>query len=103
MSNAPYYVELTQEDPPDSPTPGSWHYAGEISGFTTATKALEAGLLHIGEPVPEQYFYPCCDFQQRDTIITAVVVYWEDASGNRNEEWSITASLKSTTQAQKGA
>ncbi len=89
-----YYVEFTQQDPADSPTPATWHYAGEVNGLASATEALVVGLRHIGGLVPEQYFYPCCDWQKRTTPIVGVVVYYEDEHGNRNEEWSIQARLK---------
>lgn len=88
-----YYVELNQIDPPDSPTPGLGHYAGELTDFPTAIEALAAGIAWLGKPAGEA-FHPCCDWQKPETPIVGCVVYWEDADGNRAEDNPIQARLK---------
>lgn len=98
MTHRPYSVELVQTDPPDSPTPGLGHYAGELRGFDTSTKALSAGINVLGGPPPAEAFYPCCDFQVPQTIITGVLVYWEDERGEgRDNHPTIEAFLKEAT------
>lgn len=92
----PYYVELAQTDPEDSPTPGCGHYAGEFTDFGSATEALAVGIKYLGRPAGDlgDHFYPCCDWQRPDTIITGCVVYREDEFGNRAEDNPIQAHLK---------
>lgn len=88
-----YYVELIQTDPPDSPSPGCAHYAGEETGFHTATEALAAGIARLGLP-PGEAFYPCCEWQSPETPITRVVVYYETPEGDRSEERPVQARLR---------
>lgn len=93
----PYSVELIQTDPPDSPTPGLGHYAGELRGFDTSTEALSAGINVLGQPAPAEAFSPCCDFQLPGTPITGLLVYWEDERGEgRDTRPTISAQLKET-------
>ena len=94
MTPGPYSVELIQTDPPDSPTPGLGHYAGELRGFTTSTEALSAGIARLGKPLGEE-FDPCCDFQTPEGMVTGVLVYWEDERGEgRDAHPTIQAQLK---------
>lgn len=76
-----YVVELIQTDPQTSPTPGLRHYAGEVRGFDSATGALRAGIARLGKPVPQEDFWPCCDWQKPETIITAVTVHAVTSDG----------------------
>lgn len=97
MSAHTYYVEFIQVDPDDSESPGCSHYAGDRSGFTNLLCAMRAGIEMLGKPAGElgEDFWPCCDWQSPDTIVTSYIVYREYDGGVRPEDWNIQGHLKS--------
>ena len=82
-----YVAELVQTDPAGSPTPGCGHYAGKVEASDPGT-AYALGMALIGQPVPAAEFFPCCDWQDRETPITSINMIREDPDGNPDESWT---------------
>lgn len=77
----PYFVELVQYDPADSPSPGVGHYAGG-KGFAGLAEAEKWGRALVGQRTPEEAWSPCCDWQRQDTPISGVLVVDDKTRGS---------------------
>ena len=81
-----YALEYIQTDPEGSPTPGSGHHAGTRM-FRTLTMARAHGRRAVGRPVPADYWWPCCEWQDRATPVTGWRIVELDDDGNEGREY----------------